>query len=268
VSVSETLYAPAISTPQELERARTQTVELEIRRGAERVAPDSGTYTLFSIAQGSDAAAAGKVIDAQIVTVPSGVPTFVVQASSIPATLGLGEGYREEWRLTFGTVVETFERPAALIRKKLRPVISDQDLESRYVELARIKTRGVYAGSWSRFIDEAWTQIRQRLLDEGWLPYLIRTPQSLRNLHVHLTLHLMFMDFYTGLDRGEKYLELADRHRDAYESAWGKAQFGEDLDHDGAQDDEDKLAAAKRPIYPNATGHTRYFSSFGLRGRR
>lgn len=269
MSVSETLYAPAISTPQELERARTQTVAMEIRRGADLITPDSGSYTLFAIAQGSDAVAAGKVIDTQPVAIVAGIASYDVQSTQIPATLTLGEGYREEWTLTFGTYTPPpFERPCALIRKRLYPVISDRDLEARYLELVRIKRKGIYAGTYQRFIDEAWTQIRQRLLEEGWLPYLIRTPQSLRNMHVHLTLHLIFMDFYSGLERAEKWLELADRHEKGFEAEWGKAQFGEDLDHDGAQDDENKLAAAKRPIYPNSTGHTRYFTSFGMRSRR
>ncbi len=268
MSVSETLYSPAASTPQELERGRTQAVTYPLYRDGELVAPSSGTYTLFEIGQGSDAAADGKLVDAANVTITGSVATYSVTSAVLAATLTLGEGYREEWELTIDGIVFTFERPAALIRKRLYPVISDLDLEARYKELRTIKTRDPYTGTWQPFIDEAWTIIRGRLLREGHLPYLIRTPHSLREIHLHLTLQLICMDFYSGLDEASKWLELADRHEKAYAHEWGQAQFGLDYDKDGAQDDADKLTAARRPIYANATGHTRYFSRFGMRGPR
>jgi hypothetical protein len=267
MSVSETLYCPAISTSQELERGRTQTVTLPVYRDGALVAPASGTYTLFKVDQSSDAASDGKLVDAGTITDLTGsLAHYIVTSTVLDTGLVLGEGYREEWALTFDGVVYRFERPTALIRKRLYPVISDLDLEARYRELRVFKTQDPYGGTWQPFIDEAWTIIKGKLLREGWLPYLIRTPQSIRDLHVHLTLHLIFMDFYSGLDGATKWLDLADRHENGFEEAWGQAEFGVDLDKDGAQDDSSKLSAARRPIYPNGGQPTQYFSRFGLKG--
>lgn len=268
MSVSETLYSPAASTPQELERGRTQAVTYPLYRDGSLVAPSSGTYTLFEPGMGSDAGADAKLVDVAAVTITGNVATYSVLSSVLAPTIALGEGYREEWALTISGIVHTFERPTAVIRKRLYPVISDLDLEARYKELRVFKNQDPYTGTWQPFIDEAWTIIKGRLLREGHLPYLIRTPHSLREIHLHLTLQLMCMDFYSGLDEAGKWLELADRHEKSYEHEWGQAQFGLDYDKDGAQDDADKFVAARRPIYPNAGGATRYSSRFGLRVRR
>lgn len=265
MSVSETLYAPQIGTSQELERARTQVVTMPVYRSGALIAPDAGTYTLYKPGAGSDTTTE-KLIDAQVTGLTNQVATASVTDTIIPSTIVLGEGYREEWRLTFGTLVQVFERPAAVIRKRLYPVISDLDLEGYYRELRTFKQGPDYGGTWQGFIDEAWLLIRSKLLREGHLPYLIRTPSSLREIHIHLTLHLICMDFYSGNDRVEKWLDLADRHRAQFDKAWGEAEFGMDYDHDGAQDDPSAFTAAHRPVYANGGQSTRYFPRFGMKG--
>lgn len=256
---AETLYQPNVAFPQELERGRTQTVKLSVYRGGALQSPtqSGSSYTLFDPND-------NMLVSAQEVTVTGNVATYSVTSSVLASTLTLGEGYREEWSLIMPDgETHLFERPAALIRKRLYPVVSDVNLEARYPEITDHKH--AYGGSWDGFIDEAWTDIKLRLLQEGVLPYLVRSPSSMRSIHLHLSLALVFRGLHSGLEGQTKWLDLATLHMAEYEREWGKANFLVDADNDGQADDSNARRALSSPVLPNASPHTRYFGRFGLK---
>ena len=65
------------------------------------------------------------------------------------------------------------------------------------------QTLGDYlAGSMTSYqtqIDEAWGQLMARMVRHGRLPYCVRTPDALRECHLHLTLAITFQGFGLGV---------------------------------------------------------------------
>lgn len=255
MSAAEPLYATDISLPQELIRGRGQTVALRLRDASgDAVTPSAVTYTLYRPDE-------TKAVDAGVGT--AGVrSTYAIDASALPTTAALGEGWREEWACTVDGVTHVFERDAAVVQKKLWPTITDSDLEAQYSQLATYRSDRY--GSWVGFIGEAWTQIKLRLISDGHLPYLIRTPSSLRMMHIHLALHLIFRDFYAG-GTGPEYLDLQTHHMDQYEQAYLAANWKIDYDHDGRVDDHDEREGAHAAIvHPNVPPRRRLSSKWGV----
>jgi hypothetical protein len=84
-------------------------------------------------------------------------------------------------------------------------------------------------------IDQAWKQVITRLIQEGRLPYMVRTPDALREAHLHLSLSKLFQSFGLNAD-GNHWRELAKEEMGRYEKAWSAASVQLDQDQDGLVD--------------------------------
>jgi hypothetical protein len=157
-------YTARIPFPDYLERGRTQLVRLEVYRDGALVAPTSGTFSLYDASHVAQ-------IDAAAVTIASSRAQYSINAASLPASLPVGEGWQEEWALTFSDgVTRTFRRSAALVLRAVHPVITDADLLACYSDLDDLRPSDL--SSYQGPIDEAWRQIIGRLVGRGRFPYL------------------------------------------------------------------------------------------------
>ena len=219
---SEPIYSARVRIPAILERARSQISKLEIYRDGSLQAPSAGTYTLIN--PSGDTASTGSV------TISASIAEHTIGATDIPVTVDLGEGWLEEWALTIASTVQTFRRPASMVKRALWPVIADVDLTAVYSDLADIRPTSM--SSYQTYIDEAWFEIVNRIRAKGDFEYLIMDPQVLRGPHRDLTLYLIFRDFHSTIGEG-RYLDLAQEHREVFEARFRDISYRYDYDHDG-----------------------------------
>lgn len=220
MSAAETVYTARIAYPDYLERGRAQTVSLPLYRDGALVAPTSGTFALYD----SSGAA---IVAAAAVTITGSIATYPILAASLPSTLALGHGYREDWSLLIASVTRSFRRDAAVVLHAAYPVITDADLVAVYSDLARHLASGTT--TFQSAIDEAWRRVLGRLEQQGVYPEHVVTSWSLREVHLELALHLVCLDFARA--QGGRWLELQAHHKREFELAWGRLKFVRD---DGA----------------------------------
>ena len=242
-----TPYAPQIKIPELLERAKSQTSTLSVYRDGAIVTPSAGKYTLYD-PNGS------KIIDGATVTIISGVASYTHSPSVLADTLQLGEGYLQEWELTItDSEVHTFRRIAAVVLRRLYPVVSDGDLTSTYSQLERLRPSTM--SSYQSYIDEAWYQIIQKLRQEGGgLEYLVMSAESFRSAHQNLALYYIFRDFHTSLGQSNgRYLDNANEHYRRFKDDWAQINFVYDQSHTGQADSPNNRVGKTPVIFLNGS---------------
>ena len=247
---SSTPYAPQIKVPELLERGKSQTSLLPIYRDGALVSPTGVKYTLI-------APDGTKTVDNATATYPGNIPQYTHSASLLSDSLNLGEGYVQEWTVTLEGSPFIFRRNAALVKRRLYPVISDGDLTSTYSQLADIRPSNLT--SYQTYIDEAWYTMIQKLRQEGGgLEYLVMSAESFREAHQNLTLYYIFRDFHSSLGQSNgRYLDLAGEHFRQYHHAWKQINFIYDFDHSGTSESPNQRVAKQPVIYLCNPGSSR-----------
>ena len=177
-------YSPQIKTIELLERGTEQITELPIYRNGGLATIAAVKYTLYKPDQ-------TKHTDNQTGTFAGNIPQYTHTAGDLINSMVLGEGYMQEWTITIGTQDFTFRRMAAIVRRRLYPVVSDIDLYATYKQLESLRPQSI--NSYQDYIDEAWYNILQRIRTEGGgLEYLVMSPESLRSAHMNLSLSVSY----------------------------------------------------------------------------
>jgi hypothetical protein len=163
----------------------------------------------------------------------------------------LGEGFLIEYVLLMPDgVSHTFRQDAAVCRRTLYPVVSQDDLTQRHSDLPALLGA---AGSYQAYIDEAWFTISNRLIGAGRRPYLVIQPSALRECHLMLALHLVFIDYSTSAGDGGRWQALAAHYLMGYEQAYGQLRFSYDEADDNRVDPTKKKSASSQ-IWTNGRG--------------
>lgn len=235
MSSTETLYTFRISTPNYLERNRSQVVKLPAYRDGALVAPTQAGST-FSLFDDSGEA----LVDAQPVTVSGDVAEFTITDTVLTDDLALAERWREEWTLVMPDGVRNVRRDAGLCLHLLYPVITLEDLVAKHRTLQTILPKNDVNAQ--GYIDDAWITINNRIVSKGRRPYLVMTPWSLKEVHENLTLQCIFRDAETSVGDG-RYRKLSDDYRRDFDAAWAGLNFEYDADQDGNSDGTDRVGA-------------------------
>lgn len=216
---TETLYSATFRLADLLERERANVLRCPVYRAGVRVAPASGTISIYS-PEGTVA------VSAAAVTITDGIATYTLTAGQL-SSYQYGEGWRVEWTLTFASPSEVhlFRNDGALVRVRLYPAATEQDLYRLCSSLdPNGPTEPISTGlSYEDKLDEAWTQIQEMLIGRGNRPNLIMTPSAFRSAHCYLTLALIFEDFSTRLN--DAYETRAASYRDQFRDAWRNLNF-------------------------------------------
>lgn len=238
MSSTETLFTFRISTPNYLERARTQVVKLPAYRDGALVAPTASGST-FSLFDSSNTA----IVDAQPVTVSGSVAEYTLTDTVLSEDLELADHWREEWSLVMpdGTT-RLVRRDAGLCLHMLYPVVTLEDLVARHRTLTDILPKAdPYAQG---YLDNAWITLNNRIVSKGRRPYLIMSPWALKEVHETLALSLIFYDATTSLQEGGgQYKRDGDRYKADSDNAWAALSFAYDANQDGVDDGTDNVAA-------------------------
>ena len=219
--------------PEYITRAEDNVVQCPVYQDGSLVAPDSGTFTLED--------QSGEVVYTASVTVTGSVATVTIPAASLPVTLSFGYNWRAKWSLVFSGTTEIFPNSAHLVRSRVRPVVTDADLFRRVSALDPNGASPIsLATTYQSYRDEAWSSLLSRIASQGPMPYLIMEPTALREVHLMLTLQMIFEDFATRLN--EAYADRADTYGQRYDAAFDRLRFSYDENQDGQAD-----GARKRP---------------------
>jgi hypothetical protein len=241
MSLAETVYTARFRSTETLERGRTQTITCPTSRVGATATPTSGTVTIYRPDQ--------SVLVTGAVTVAS-IATFSVTGATTTAE-ALGEGFLIEWVLVMpDAVTHTFRQDAALCRRTLYPVVSQDDLTQRHSDLPALLGA---SASYQPYIDEAWFTISNRLIGAGRRPYLVIQPSALRECHLMLALHLVFIDYSTSAGDGGRWQALAAHYLMGYEQAYGQLRFSYDEADDNRIDPTKKKSASSQ-IWTNGRG--------------
>lgn len=226
---AENNYTFRSSYPDFLQRGRDNRVSLPVYLNGALVAPNSATFTLLG-------PAGATVVATAAATISGSIATYTILAASLPSTLDYGEGYVERWVLTLpDSTIRTVDREACVAKVNLYPVITDADLQEFYPDIATL--RGSQLTSFQTFIDGAWKLIVSRMMGQGVIPYLVKSPEAFRASHINLTFaHIFQWAAKNQVNRGN-YNELAEKHKAAYEAEWAQINFKLDRDQDGLIDD-------------------------------
>ena len=243
-----TFYAPRIRITELLEREKSQVTDIKIYRDNAQVIPTAATYTLFK--PGS-----GEIVKDVVASIDvAGTVSYSHSAVQLSSSVELGEGYVQEWTVTISSIDYTFRRMAAVVRRRLYPVISDADLTATYSDLESLRPSSLT--SYQQFIDEAWITMLNRMRTEGGgYSYLVMSPASFRAAHLNLSLYYIFRDFHSALGQSQgRYLDLAQEHWRQYQLEFDAINFVYDQGHDGKPDDADKRTSKSPTIYLTAPG--------------
>jgi hypothetical protein len=189
------------------------------------------------------------VLVAGAVTVAS-IATFSLTGATTTAE-ALGEGFLIEWVLVMpDAVTHTFRQDAAVCRRTLYGVVSQDDLTQRHSDLPALLGA---SASYQPYIDEAFFTICNRLIGAGRRPYLVIQPSALRECHLMLALHLVFIDYSTSAGDGGRWQALAAHYLMGYEQAYGQLRFSYDEADDNRIDPTKKKSASSQ-IWTNGRG--------------
>jgi len=241
--MSDTPYSARIRAVELLERNKNQVTNLVVYRDNSIVTPTMAKYSLIS-SEGN------YILTEQAATIETdGVISFTHTASQLPLTLSLGEGYVQEFHVTISSVEYVFRRMAALVLRKLYPVVSDTDLTSVYSDLESLRPSTLT--SYQKYIDDSWYQILRKIRTKGMgFEYLIMSPESFYESHRHLALYLIFRDFHSSLGQSNgRFLDLAQEHHRMYVQEFEAINFIYDQDHDKKPDDINDRKNAQPVIY-------------------
>jgi len=230
---SDTTYSVGWYGPELLQRNRANTATCPVERGGVAATVTAATVT---IKQGS----ATLLTSAADSLAP---PTLSVSAATL-AGLAYGLGYTIEWSLTIGGVAYVFDRPLAVCRRALYPVVKQSDLTDLHGTITTIMPSGQTVQGW---IDLGWRQIQRRIIAAGHLPQTNVEPDSLRDIHTFLSLHLLFTSWSTSLNSGggtNRWAELAREYHEKAERAWRGVAWLTDADEDGVPDSTTARLAA------------------------
>jgi hypothetical protein len=227
--------------PRFIQVAKAVTVDEYIKEDGAVASMASAKYNLYD--ENSNLIVDGAAATLNPLT---GNLSYAIPLSVLPDTLTLSEDWLEEWVVTMTDGrIETIRREASLVLRLLYALVTDADLLERHSDLNNMLPEGVT--NWQKYIVAAWKKINAKLLTGGKRPYLILSSWALRELHVCMTLELIFTDLMTYSAGGPgKYSDLATKYQRCVKAEWDGMQLTYDYGETGVP--ADAIDAPTEPV--------------------
>lgn len=210
-------YAVDHSLPHLIVKGRDTVLSTVVERDG-FVSPVAGTARVYRDG--------GTQVGADYAIASTTTPSITILAATTGSE-DLSEYWRVEW--DFGDIQST--NSAHLVRRALAPVLTDRALYRRAPALDPARNPIHSQATFAAEREEAWIQISRRLINVGRRPWLVIEPDALREVHMLLTLALIFEAFAHRAE--EAFAETADRYREQYRQAWNDLKFRYDESEDG-----------------------------------
>ena len=233
--MSSTLYTARWSGPTLIEQGKDQTVSVSVERSGSATTLTSGTLTVYR-PNGE------KVVDAVAGSVSGGTFNSATIAAATPAAEELGPRFLIQVDLVISGSTYSFYNDAVLCLARLYPPIGQTDLVERHSEAANLL--GSAVTSLQQYIDQAWSDVTNRLYLDGVPFWKWRTPSALRPVLFDRSLELLFVDYSTLLNTQDRYAAFAQRYAELYERDYQRLRSTIDQDEDNQLSTEIKSGSS------------------------
>lgn len=238
--MSDTLYSARFRGPTLIEHNKSQTVSLAIEEGGSASTLASGTFYLYD-------SSGSVIVDAQVATVAAGTITGTVAAADTNGK-SLGPSWLVRFDVVIGGETYRFNNDACLCVARLYPPIGQTDLVNRHSDVANLLASGVT--SCQQYIDDAWSDVTNRMYSEQVFFWRLRTPSAFRSVMFARSLALVFRDYATLLNAGDRYMQLSDYYEQQYERAYSKLRSRIDSSEDNQLSDRQQSIPAVTYLTP------------------
>jgi len=248
--MSATLFSARWTGPTLIERGKDQAIEVALERNGSATTITSGTLTLRR-PNGT------ALVDAVAGTISGG--TFT--SATIAAATTDGENYGPRWLVEIDLLIAgktyTFMNDAVMCLARLYPPVGQTDLIQRHSEAANLL--GASVTSLQQYIDQAWSDVTNRLYTDGVPFWKWRTPSAMRAPLFARSLELLFWDYSTLLDANDRYATYAERYAELYERDYARLKSTIDTDEDNTLSDEIATGSAVIMLQTGAR-RSKYFN--------
>jgi hypothetical protein len=224
-----TTYTTRQPLPHLVEIGRQSLLAGPVYYAGAAVQPDSTVLTVYD--------EANTVVPTSAVSYAFGIAIATVAAATTSAR-SPSSRWRVEWVHTLSAEEISFRDECYLVRHRLRPTITDDDIAARLPILdtdaaGRLTTAATYQDQ----IEEADIEVQSRLITEGRRPNLIVSPSALREAWLTKTIAIIFdgLSAASG-DVGDPYAAKAAEWERKFEAAYSRARAAFDWDDDGVAD--------------------------------
>jgi len=221
--MSGTLYTARWTGPTFIEQGKDQTVSVSVERSGSATTLTSGTLTVF-LPSGE------KMVDAVAGSISGGTFTSATIPAATTSAQTLGPRYLIQVDLVISGATYSFYNDAVLCLARLYPPIGQTDLVQRHSEAANLL--GAAVTSLQQYIDQAFSDVTNRLYLDGVPFWKWRTPSALRPCLFDRALELLFFDYSTLLNTNDRYAAYAQRYADLYERDYERLKSTIDVNED------------------------------------
>ena len=232
--MSNTLWSARFTGPSMIERGKAQDLAVTIEEAGAAASVASATFTLYD-PEGT------KVKDAVAATVAGGTVTGSI-AGADTTDKDLGRNWLVEFDVTIAGKVYTFYNDAVLCLSRLYPPIGQTDLIARHSDVVSLVATS--KANLQDYITTAWADVTSRMYSDAVPFWKFRTPSALRGPLFARCFALIFRDYSTLFDSGDRYAELADRYDESYEREFDQMRSKIDLNEDNTIDGDGVPATA------------------------
>jgi len=236
MSSGETEYTYRQGGPDVLQRARANTVTLEVWRNGAKVAPSAATVSLIR-------PSGTFVVQDAAASIVSDVATYTIGAGSLPTTEDVGRLYQLRWTLTIGGLARTVNRPCTVARFPMVLPCTDADLtEGEYPDL--VDQLGDYGSNLQTFLSAAKRDVLRELEQAGQWPDIITGPSDLYE-PIRQSAFVKIFRFLFSTNDSERSERLMELHRAEYAKVMKDLRVRMDRDDDGLPDGERRESVSR-----------------------
>lgn len=236
MSSGETVYTYRQIGPDVLQRARGNTITLEVWRDGAKVAPTAATVSLVR-------PSGSFVVQDAAASIVSSVAAYTISAGDLPATEPTGQLYQLRWTLTIGGLARTVNRACTVARYPMVLPVTDADLtEGEYPDL--VDQLGDYGSNLQTFLEAAKRDVLRELEQAGQWPDLITGPSDLFE-PIRQSTYVKVFRFLFSTNDSERSERLMELHRAEYQKVMKDLRTRMDRDDDGVPDSESREAMTR-----------------------
>jgi hypothetical protein len=230
-------YNARFAVPEQLVRGTAVRIFAPLYLDGALVAPDSASLRILS-------PSGAEMLEIASTDIDDDVAQDDVTAG---ATWPYQDGYSVEWTLTVDGTTLTFATSACVCRKQLLCPIAEPDL---YLVAPGLNGAAASARSsrtnYQPFIEAAWIEIQNRLIQDGRRPHLISDATALRGAALRLALHHVYLEFSSR--QPEPYARMAADQLALFESTWTRTT----LRYAAGDDSSGGVESGRREARPSA----------------
>ena len=232
--MSTTLWNARFDGPTMIEKNKDQDVAVTVERSGSAASISSATVSVYT----QDGAVIKEGVSC---TISGGTATGAIVAADT-ANQMLSRNWLLQFDVTISGKVYRFYNDAVLCKARLYSPVGQSDLIARHSDVVNLVATS--KANLQDYIDTAWADITGQMYSDAVPFWRFRTPSALRGAMFARCFELIFRDYSTLFDAGDRYSVLSDRYAEQYDSEMNKLRSKIDKDEDNILDGDSVPATA------------------------